>query len=231
MFYFLTLILALCLCYLLIIIVDKLTKTKPIQSLLNRDPKMSGLVIKNTAGLVIILFLFVAVSPIYFEYTNSFDSKIVLYSSDGKATIHGWPGVFCWESKDRFYNVMGTMRYSHAFQPISENPKLRKYRYSFSVAITNPIVFYNKYDKIIDSCTTQAVLNESKQQAMVWNIVEYYLYEFEEKFGKDVVQLYNPKSLVMQKQFKKLLETYINKIFSTDGVTITFHNFNLEMLQ
>lgn len=193
--------------------------------------------VKTCARYVILAFFGVIFfSPGYYEFPGS-DSTVVTFEG-AKAIKHPF-GAFCWEWSEYSNLPTGVINVSSGVTFLTENPKVRHLKYKVSSQISDPEAFYHSEGRRIhpsedDSNSYGAdtrtfthrpgssIKNET--QALVASQV----FEFNNRFSKQLSKFYNPLDANQQKEFRSLIDSWLNAQLAKDGITVAAWNFSIE---
>jgi len=159
------------------------------------------------------------------HFAMSIPSKSLLLVQEGEVvTIKGtFPKeALLWKGDERLQNAMVV---SYALQkktvisrlnPITDNPKVRRLAYSVIIE-----AFGSPTEYLVYRAATGGKLRLSD-----W--LEFYLYEFNEKYSKELGIFYNPRDEEQQKNFQALLENFLEPYLKDTGVRFKEARFRLE---
>jgi len=101
-----------------------------------------------------------------------------------------------------------------SFSPISQNPKIRNLTYFVEVEDMGSPTAYFQYQKTIG-------------QKSVDKWLKYYLYEFNEKYSREVAKFYNPFDFHQQMAFEKLIKDFLQFHLKDSGLRFKRAHFKL----
>lgn len=185
---------------------------------------------------ILIFFVAIFLSPIYYEFPGS-DSTVVTFN--GTKVIKHPFGTFCWEWSE-FSNLhTGTIGVSSGVTFLTENPKVRHLEYKVSSQISDPEVFYRNKGRRIHSSEMDSDSAGKDTRTFTYSsgysvkteaqaLIASQLFEFNNRFSKQLVKFYNPLDVSQQKEFRSLIEPWLNAQLAKDGITVAAGNFSIE---
>ncbi|KKT43474.1 MAG: hypothetical protein UW32_C0001G0066 [Candidatus Wolfebacteria bacterium GW2011_GWE2_44_13] len=174
-------------------------------------------------------------SPVYYEFP-AHNSVVVTFDRDH--VVEHRLGKFCWEWGEFSNLPTGDMAISSGVTFLTENPKVRHLRYSLNAGISNPEAFYsvplrriNASDVDSEHGADAASFTYSPGRSVkeeVEALVITQLFEFNNRFSKQLVGFYNPLDSKQQQDFRALIEPWLNDQLAKDGVTVVAKNFKID---
>lgn len=184
--------------------------------------------IAATLGATIVVFTvsFIVVFTALSNFTVPGESLVL--SPEGKivATFPEervfWPYTWRWAELNRQGKIISyasrRKEVTRVFQPISENPKVRNIRYTVSIFVMGSPESYLEYQRF------KAVLGDEKAD----EFLQYWLYEFQEQYGRQLAELYNPLSREQQKKFESLIINFLEPLLKNKGMRLGSAEFTIE---
>lgn len=168
-------------------------------------------------------------SPLYFEFPNWPISQVVTFDN-GKVVKHRF-GAFTIERE--FSNLPGIKIISYeSLMFMTENPKIKKLEYKLRSQITDTDVFFRKTERRMgfsfqDGDENVPSTNPTSVVSHVKTIVSRQAKEFHEFHSKELVRFYNPYNPEQQKDFKDLIEPWLNERLKEDGIKVVVEKFTI----
>ncbi|AKM78626.1 MAG: hypothetical protein UX49_C0005G0028 [Candidatus Wolfebacteria bacterium GW2011_GWC2_46_275] len=175
-------------------------------------------------------------SPVYYEFPGS-DSTVVTFEG-AKAIKHPF-GAFCWEWSEYSNLPTGAINVSSGVTFLTENPKVRHLKYRVGSQISDPELFYRNKGRRIHSSEMDSNSGGADTRTFIHSsgysvknetqaIVASQLFEFNNRFSKQLAQLYNPLEANQQREFRSLIEPWLNAQLAKDGIAVVVGNFSIE---
>ncbi|OGM94098.1 hypothetical protein A2524_04220 [Candidatus Wolfebacteria bacterium RIFOXYD12_FULL_48_21] len=208
---------------------------------LGRVENIKHPVLKRVADIGLLLaFLAIVASPLYYEFPNYGSSKVVTFKDD-RVTERPF-GAFVWEFGGAFSNIPNNIGITSSVTLAVDSPKVRTLRYTIDARIINPTLFFAKKERRhMFAVNAQANPVDTKQlvassadntnetvEGEITDLVAYQMFEFNNIFSNGLAMLNNPLNPVQQDAFKLLIECFINANLEQDGIAVKTSPFTIE---
>jgi len=198
-------------------------------------------VLKRVADIgLLLVFLTIVASPLYYEFPNYGFSKVVTFKDD-RVTERPF-GVFAWEFGEAFSNVPTTnTNVASSITLAVDDPKVRILRYKIGARVINPALFFAKKERRHGIAVTHgdpihtshlvassAGNTNETVEGEITDLVAYQMLEFNNIFSNGLAMLNNPLNPVQQDAFRLLIEYFINANLEQDGIAVKVSPFTIE---
>lgn len=161
-------------------------------------------------------------SPLYLEFPD-WQNKLYSIEKDGTLIEHPFGAFDITGQKFVLLRPKEEplgLTTSHV-SPITSNPKVRMITYRIEGMIYDPATYLKKVTRR-DSNGVKDVANRE-----VRAVLEYWAYEFNNAYSKELAAFYNPRDDEQLSKFAWLVEEYFNEKLRRDGIQVVFQGFDV----
>ncbi len=149
------------------------------------------------------------------EYTGSKKATVVRFDSSGLVEAKSNDALFCPPLFINCVKIPRSSTVSASVHPITDNPKVRGLKYAIEVEVLDTRTFFGLGygDKDGDWEANNRRISE---------LVEYWLYEFNNAHSRDLAVFYNPFDVRQQQALETLLGEYLKNKSNLSSKGIRF---------
>lgn len=166
---------------------------------------------------IVIMLIFIT-SPFYVEYNGEAiidikNNRVITFDKDGQAIAHKYFAL-CLSNCS---NTPVALNLVSKVQPITENPKVRQLTYEIDIEVKYVNKFFNTIGK---KPHNNLIPGKEENEKIIKDTVMYHLYNFNEKYSKQLAKFYNPLDPEQKKKLEMMLMEYINPKITKCGLSV-----------
>ncbi len=173
---------------------------------------------KEHIGVILVSGALSLLTPFGFEFNVGDSTPATI--ENGQVVLHPH-GLFCWEFSDNWFRVPDKINeVPSAVSPITDNPKVRRIRYSVKVEFLHRDTYYR--------LASHRQKYPGNIQTGISELVRFQLYEFNNAKSEVLADFYNPLDQNQRQRLLELIQRVVNPTLAQDGLEITDVSFEVE---
>jgi len=177
--------------------------------------------------------IFMLTTPFYLEYADK-NKPVITFDESGNPRFHDWV-AYCPGACLNFSETNPT----NGFPPevhgtvisMTQNPKLRKISYDLRVHVISPERYARRFWSEITKNGVQefeGVISRESFVARFRGLVQYYIYEFNNKNSIEMSAIYNPLDPEQRDRLAALIDRELNPLLEPHGLSASLARFRVE---